>query len=94
MEIAPGLEFTLTSEDSGGPKQDAVVCVSFSVEGKNFPITLTNYDLSPTANSHGAGVEGPQWVSFSVNGHMHRIVGTGSEKWASGETFLLYRMTR
>lgn len=94
VEMAPGLKFIFTSEDNGGPRENAVVCVSFSVEGKNFPITLTNYDLSPTAFSHGAGVEGPQWVSFSLKDKMYRIIGTGSEKWINGETFLFYRLTR
>lgn len=94
MELAPGLVSILESEDSGNGTGKDVISVSFVVPGKKFSISLTNFDLSPTVKSHGEGVTGPQWYSFTNNGYNYRIIGKDSGISPEGRVYLSYRLTR
>ena len=106
VSIAPGLDLILVSEDNSlcpSRYNSTIMCfwegslsVTFRVPGKEFPIIVSDHDLKPNAITHGEGVTGPQWTTFSVGDDTYRIIGTASrvEEKMKDMTFLQYRVTR
>ena len=93
ITLAPDLQVMLLSEDNRLRGVAGFLSVVFRLDGKNFPISLCDHDLRPTAITHDEGVSGPQWTTFSNDAHSYRVIGVCSEI-TLGRTYLQYRVTR
>jgi len=106
VQIAPGLRLILQSEDNSlcpSNYDPDTVCITkgflsvvFQMQGKNFPISISDCDLRPTPLTHDNYMSGPQWSTFSDEEYVYRIIGVTSrvEDRSRDRTYLRYRVTR